>query len=76
MKALVKQLGINEKYTKVRNPQQKVFNKVKNNIPNKEDINLMADLLFLPTTKKGYKYLLVVVDLATNEFDLEPLKDK
>lgn len=76
MKALVKQLGINEKYTKVRNVKQTVFNSIKNNIPNKEDINLMADLLFLPTTKKGYKYLLVVVDLATNEFDLEPLKNK
>ena len=36
----------------------------------------MADLLMLPTTKAGFKYLLVVVDLATNEFDIEPMKDK
>jgi hypothetical protein len=36
----------------------------------------MSDLLFLPTTKAGFKYCLVVVDLATNEFDIEPLKDK
>ena len=36
----------------------------------------MADLLFMPTDKKGNKYLLVVDDLATDEFDVEPLKDK
>jgi hypothetical protein len=33
----------------------------------------MADLLELPETKKGFKYLLVVVDLATDEFDIEPM---
>jgi hypothetical protein len=33
----------------------------------------MADLLELPETKKGFKYLLVVVDLATDEFDIEPI---
>ena len=36
----------------------------------------MCDLLFLPETKQGYKYLLVCVDLATNLFDIEPLKTK
>ena len=36
----------------------------------------MADILMLPETKKGFKYLLVVVHLATDEFDIEPLKDK
>jgi hypothetical protein len=41
-----------------------------------EDYNFMADLLFLPTTKKKNKYLLVVVDLWSNDFDIEPLKDK
>jgi hypothetical protein len=29
--------------------------------------------LELPETKKGFKYLLVVVDLATDEFDIEPI---
>ena len=42
----------------------------------KEDYNFMADLLSLPETKKGYKYLLSVVDLATDEFDIEPLINK
>ncbi len=41
-----------------------------------EDYNLMADLLYLPTTEEKYKYLLVIVDLATHEFDMEPLKTK
>jgi hypothetical protein len=36
----------------------------------------MADLLMLPETKKGFKYLLVVDDLATDNFDIEPLKRK
>ena len=77
MNKLLKTLGIDETFTKVRiGSQPKTFNKVKNNISNQEDVNLMADLLFLPTTKRGYRYLFVLVDLATNEFDVEPLKDK
>jgi len=34
-----------------------------------------ADLLFLPEDE-GYKYLLVVVDIATRLCDAEPLKSK
>ena len=34
-----------------------------------------ADLLFLPEDK-GYKYALVVVDIATGKTDIEPLKTK
>ena len=76
MKALLKNLNIDEKFTKVRKPIEKEFNKVKHNIPDEPNVNLMADLLFLPTTKNGYKYLFVVVDLYTNQFDAEPIKDK
>jgi len=36
----------------------------------------MADLIMLPKTSDGYKYLLVVMDLAKNDFDIEPLKSK
>ena len=35
----------------------------------------MSDIIFLPTSN-GYKYLLVMVDLATDAFDIEPLKNK
>lgn len=76
MKALLKSLNINEKLTKPRTNKQKIFNHVKDNIPLIEDYNFMADLLELPTTKEGFKYLFVIVDLASDEFDFEPLKNK
>jgi len=72
MNDILKELGVNEKYSKpVKIKKQ--FSKVKDNIPLKADYNFMADLLELPETKKGFKYLLVVVDLATDEFDIEPI---
>ena len=72
MDAILKELQINEKYSKPVKIK-KEFSRVKDNIPLKADYNFMADLLELPETKKGYKYLLVVVDLATDEFDIEPI---
>lgn len=75
MNKILDKLGIDETLTKPSR-KDKVFTKVRNNIPLKEDYNFMADLLFLPKTKKGFRYLLVVVDLATKEFDIEPLKTK
>ena len=56
--------------------KDKSFNHVKDNIPLVPNYNYMADLLFLPTNKQGYRYCLVVVDLATNNFDIEPMKNK
>lgn len=75
MNAILNKLKINETFTK---PQKKIktFNKVKDNIPLEKGLNFMSDVLMLPTTKEGYKYLLVMVDLATDEFDIEPMKDK
>ena len=64
-----------ESFTKnIQKP--KFYNKVKDNVAPIEDKNFMADFLFLPTTKEKFKYLLVVVDLATDEFDMEPMRDK
>ena len=78
MNALQEQLGITAKqkiFTKtIKKP--KYYNKVKDNVLLKEDFNFMADLLFLPQTKQGFKYLFVIVDLATDEFDMEPMKNK
>lgn len=73
-KDLIKKLDIDEKFTKPRTNIQTQFNKVKTNIPLIEDFNFMADILYLPETKAGFKFLLVVVDLASDEFDIEPLK--
>lgn len=75
MNKILQELNINETYTKP--PKiKKEFSKVKDNIPLKADFNFMADILELPKTKKGFQYLLVVVDLATDEFDIEQLKTK
>ena len=76
MKPLLKSLNINEKFTKPRLEKQPVYNHIKNNIPRIEDYNFMADLIEMPETKNKNKYILVIVDLATNEFDIEPLKFK
>lgn len=74
LKNLIDKLGLDQTYTKpIKNIK---YDSVKNNIPRLKHLNYMADLLFLPTTKEGYKYLLVVVDLATDLFDLEPIKNK
>ena len=78
MNDILKKIGVNEKLiklTKVRR-KEKVFTKVKDVVPPIEDLNFMTDLLILPTTKKGYKYLVVMVDLASDEFDIEPIKTK
>jgi hypothetical protein len=74
MKSILKKFNINEKLTKAR-LKQKQFNEIQYNVPMIEDYNMMADLLHLPETYEGYKYLLVVVDLASKEFDIQPMKD-
>ena len=75
MQALIKKLGIDETYTKPPNLPKK-YTSVKDQVPHKADFNFMADLLSLPETKDGYKYLLTVVDIGTDEFDFESLKTK
>ena len=77
MNDIVAQLGIDDTFTKRRNGNRdKSFNAVRDNVPLVEDYNMMADILFLPTASFGYKYLFVIVDLASNEFDIEPIKNK
>jgi hypothetical protein len=56
-------------------PKAKTFTHIQDVAPDVEDINIMADTLHLPNDN-GYKYLLVVVDVATHEIDFEPTKDK
>ena len=59
---------------KIQKP--KSYNHVKDNTLLVDNKNFMSDLLFLPETKKKYKYLFVITDLASNDFDFEPLKSK
>jgi hypothetical protein len=74
-KELLDELEIDETFTKTKRRKQTEYNHVKDNIPMKANQNMMADILFLPNDN-GYKYLLVVVDLATDKFGMEPLKTK
>ena len=74
-KSLIEDLGISEEFTTPLK-KEKLFSSVKANVPLVKHYNYMVDVLFLPKEKKGYRYLLVVCDLATDQFDIEPMKDK
>lgn len=74
MKELNEKLGIDDFFTESDVKPKKKFNKVKQNIPPLEDANHQCDLLKLPLTKKGFGYCLVVVDLWSDEFDIEPIQ--
>ena len=74
MKALLAKLGVDETYSK---PTKKpIFDHVKANTFPKNGYNEMADILFLPETKAKFKYLLTMVDLWSDRFDMEPLRTK
>ena len=73
MQQLMGKLNISETYTK---PIKYKFPKVKNQVFSEAGYNYEADLLELPTTKQGYKSLLVIVDIYSNYFDIQPLKSK
>ena len=75
MKKILDALKIDETYTKPIKKSKK-FTKVKDVTLPVEHFNYMADVLFLPTTKEGYKDCLSIVDLGNDEFDIEPMKDK
>jgi hypothetical protein len=75
IKDILGKLGIDEEQTKaVKNP--KAFTQIKDNVVLKEDHTFFIDILMLPKTSQGFRYLLVAVDIATHEFDIEPLKTK
>ena len=78
MNSILKALDIDPKVLKHIAPTGKKvkFDKVKTSIPMKADYNFQMDYLELPTTKEGYNRLLVMVDLATDEVDFEPTKNK
>lgn len=74
IKALLNKLKIDETYTKA--PKKYKYDTVKQNTFPKSDYNFMMDCMVLPETTKGFKHLLVVVDLWSDECDFEPLKNK
>ena len=74
---IIKDLGL-EKLDRFSKPQQtkKTWSKVVNQVPRQQDVSVMIDLLELPKTRQGYRYLLVAVDLWSREVDFEPLSTK
>ena len=72
IKQLLDKLNIDETYTTA--PKKYKFDTVKQNTFPRQDYNFMMDTLALPETKEGFKYLLTVVDLWSDECDFEPLK--
>lgn len=75
MNQIIKDLGINETFTRVKSKSEG-NNRILNNIRHEANYNAMVDLLMLPQTKKGYRYLFVMVDMYTTYFDCEPMKGK
>lgn len=75
MEDLKKKLNIDDTFTKPPIKDKK-FTKISDVMTLIEDYNMMVDLLYLKTTKQGNKYLFVITDLATREFDFEAIKNK
>jgi hypothetical protein len=73
-KDVVQDLSINEFYTKADVKQK--YNKFLTSVVPEPNYNYMCDLIEMPTTDQGLKWLLTMVDLATNLCDIEPMKDK
>ncbi|RZK26949.1 MAG: transposase [Flavobacterium sp.] len=73
--SIINHLGIDETLTKI-NRKKVRYNKFIDGVVPEPNWNYMSDLIELPKTEEKNKYLLVVVDLATNKFDIEPLKSK
>jgi hypothetical protein len=70
---ILSKIGTSDEFTK---KDKYKFDKVHDNAYPVGGYNGMADLLMLPTTKQGYKYILSVVDIWSDYFDIEPLKTK
>ena len=77
IKQIAAELGLTklERFTEPKKVTKK-WTKVVDRVPQQQDKSVMADLLELPKTKAGYRYLLVVVDLWSREIEFEPLKQK
>ena len=70
-KDIMKLLKVDETFTKAHKKYK--FDKVKENTFPMQDYNFMVDLILMPVTSKKLKYILVVVDLWSDEFDIEPM---
>ncbi|KAF0754886.1 hypothetical protein AaE_005159 [Aphanomyces astaci] len=70
---LLAKFNIDETFTK---PSKVVFDSVKANTFPMSGYNYMADVLYLPTTKRKFKYILTMIDIWSNNIDFEPIRNK
>lgn len=77
MDAILRKFNIDESLTKpIREKKgKKIWTKVKTVVPLVKGWNYGADVIELPKTKEGYDRLLTVCDLASNSFDVQPMKN-
>ena len=73
-KSVLDKLNVDEKFTK--SEKQIKYTKFIDGIVPIANCNYMCDLIEMPRTSEGMKWLLVVLDLATSIFDAEPMKNK
>ena len=73
IQTILNKINVSDEYTK---KDKYKFDKVHDNAFPMHGYNEIGDLLMLPTTKEGYKYILSVVDIWSNYFDIEPMKTK
>ncbi len=74
MNEVLTKLGLNETFTK--RPKRYQYPKVKDSTYPMRGYNYQADLLMLPETPDGYRYLFVIIDLWSDYFDCEPMITK
>ena len=76
MKALKQSLLIDDTFTKLYRRPSKASTQshVKDNVYLAPGFNYMADILHLPTDSFGFNKLLVIVDLASDVFEIEKMK--
>ena len=80
MNTIRESLGINNADTSLYSKIYRITKKaseqthIKDNVPIVSGYNYMADILHLPTDKFGFNKLLVVVDIGSDEFDIEKMK--
>ncbi len=68
---LLKEIGADDTFKKRRYYK---FDKFAQNAFPEHGYNEQCDLLMLPPTKSGYRYVLCIIDIWSNYFDCEPMK--
>jgi len=76
MDDILKSFGVNEELTGIKYKGEKVvYDNFEKNLFPRHGYNFMCDLIYMPENE-NYEYILVVLDLWSKQFDLEPMKNR